>query len=239
MQKKVMIMDRKTIKFIYLGAVMAAAAAIFAWRKSCQPDAGLPFSSWQKALARQIGKVEAARLLAETSVRYAALLQTAPRQSPAALRRQQDEKMLPLLALYQALRGCYSQEKALALAEIAQRDASWVEMQPIKLIRLFPGLFPLFKWGNKLIIKSDYPPQRWTLEWRDSSPDIIAFDVQRCFLLETLQAQGAPELTPIFCQVDDWMMENLPPSIRWERTQTLGRGGAVCDFRWRKVQKKS
>ena len=51
------------------------------------------------------------------------------------------------------------------------------------------------------------------------------------------QAQGAPELTPICCQVDDWMMENLPPSIRWERTQTLGRGGAVCDFRWRRVPK--
>jgi hypothetical protein len=35
------------------------------------------------------------------------------------------------------------------------------------------------------------------------------------------------------------MMENLPPSIRWERTQTLGRGGSYCDFRWRRVQKKS
>jgi hypothetical protein len=31
------------------------------------------------------------------------------------------------------------------------------------------------------------------------------------------------------------MFETLPPTIAWERTMTLGRGGDRCDFCWRRI----
>jgi L-2-amino-thiazoline-4-carboxylic acid hydrolase len=36
----------------------------------------------------------------------------------------------------------------------------------------------------------------------------------------------------LYCLADDWLMENLPASIKWERTKTLARGNELCDFRW-------
>jgi hypothetical protein len=50
-----------------------------------------------------------------------------------------------------------------------------------------------------------------------------------------MMAYGAPELMPHICAFDDWMFETLPPSIAWERTTTLGRGGNRCDFCWGRV----
>jgi predicted ArsR family transcriptional regulator len=49
---------------------------------------------------------------------------------------------------------------------------------------------------------------------------------------------GAPELTPLYCQMDDLLFEALPPEIRWERTKTLGRGDEICDFRWTRQEVK-
>lgn len=228
-------MNKKRNTILWLGLGLVVAAVSYAWRKSTAADAGLPFAAWHKVLAGQIGADEARRILAETRLRYIELLQTGPQQTQAALRKQQEKRILPLLALYQVLQEAYTQEQALEIAEMAQRRAAWVEMQPVKLLRLFPGLFPTLKSGNQHTLQKDYPPPAWKFEWLETTPDVVAFNIYNCFYLDTLRAQGAPELTPIFCKVDDWMMENLPPSIRWERTQTLGRGGALCDFRWRRV----
>ena len=51
-------------------------------------------------------------------------------------------------------------------------------------------------------------------------------------LRDTLTAHGAPELTAVYCQGDDILFEALPPSITWDRTMTMGRGGERSDFRW-------
>lgn len=53
-----------------------------------------------------------------------------------------------------------------------------------------------------------------------------------CFYLNVLTAYGAPELTPVYCQMDDLLYGALSPSVRWRRTKTLGRGDDCCDFCW-------
>jgi hypothetical protein len=44
-----------------------------------------------------------------------------------------------------------------------------------------------------------------------------------------LKKYGAPELLPLFCELDDLVYGGIP-NIRWDRTKTIGRGGGVCDF---------
>jgi hypothetical protein len=50
-----------------------------------------------------------------------------------------------------------------------------------------------------------------------------------------LTEYGFPELTPHFCRLDDVLAAEAAPSVRFERTQTLARGGTLCDFRYARV----
>jgi hypothetical protein len=63
------------------------------------------------------------------------------------------------------------------------------------------------------------------------SPQRLIVHTFRCPILEALQTFHATELTSVFCASDDWLASALP-RIRWLRTTTLGRGGALCDFHW-------
>ena len=56
--------------------------------------------------------------------------------------------------------------------------------------------------------------------------------INGCVYFETLSAYGAPELGTIFCALDNFVFDEVSPYIRWERTQTIARGGELCDFRF-------
>jgi hypothetical protein len=81
------------------------------------------------------------------------------------------------------------------------------------------------------MVRSPYRPD--AQEIIEDSADCFAVNVYRCFILDTLTAHGAPELTALYCQTDDWLAETLP-QVKWLRTRTLGRGDELCDFRWRR-----
>lgn len=58
----------------------------------------------------------------------------------------------------------------------------------------------------------------------------MAFNLHSCFYHRVLSFYGVPELTTVFCDSDDVMMEAFDPAVRFERSTTIGRGGALCDF---------
>jgi hypothetical protein len=124
----------------------------------------------------------------------------------------------------------------LALDEIQDLFRAWAEIQYgalMGLMRRLPGPFPIFRLGFRMRM-ADFPAEGWDFRWIENSFLRIAFDCTSCFYLKTLSELGAPELTASFCQGDDVMGEMLPPSIVFRRTQTLGRGGVCCDFRYEK-----
>lgn len=59
----------------------------------------------------------------------------------------------------------------------------------------------------------------------------MAFNLHTCLYLDVLRLHKAEELTPVFCHLDDVMMQDVG-FVRWDRTQTQGLGAAYCDFRW-------
>jgi hypothetical protein len=95
-----------------------------------------------------------------------------------------------------------------------------------------PPSVRLFRRVTELAFRLGFPPEGWDWEWVEEGSGCFGFDVRRCFYLETLAAYGAPELTRVHCYTDDIQYQNLPDGMRWARTQTLGRGDDVCDFRW-------
>ena len=58
-------------------------------------------------------------------------------------------------------------------------------------------------------------------------------DVTACPYSRYLTELGCPELTRIFCKNDERIYGKLP-GIRFERTGTIGKGAARCDFCIRK-----
>jgi hypothetical protein len=59
--------------------------------------------------------------------------------------------------------------------------------------------------------------------------------MKSCFYLDVLENYGLPELTVLYCWLDDLIYEGVSPYVRWARKQTLGRGDACCDFRFERV----
>jgi hypothetical protein len=191
---------------------------------------------WQRALARRRGAAEAARLMVQVMTRYDELYAGRAHYVNRAMRHHLEARILPILALYQALREDEGDQEA-ALAEVDDlfHTVFAGQRRQIALLRLLPDPFPLFRWSACRKMQRSYPEEGWTTEWVADDEQCLAFNIRHCLYLETMKAYGAPELMPHICAFDDWMFETLPPTIAWERTTTLGRGGDRCDFCWRRV----
>jgi hypothetical protein len=98
-------------------------------------------------------------------------------------------------------------------------------------MKALPAPFQLFKLVFPQIMKK-FPAEGWDITYIENDDDKVAFNITRCFYLNTLAAYGAPELTASFCKCDDVMSECFPPAINFVRPHTLGRGDALCDFQY-------
>jgi hypothetical protein len=73
------------------------------------------------------------------------------------------------------------------------------------------------------------------MELLEDSEECLAFSNHHCIYLDVLSAYGAPELTALYCKLDDLMFQALPPTIVWRHSRTLARGDDECEFRWCRV----
>ncbi len=226
------ILDKKNITPFLLGVAAGfGLARLVRWQQS-RPVGAL--SAWQQYLTQKYGAAKAQRLSAAIQQRYAALLEQQPQPEHPALRWHLVENILPGLALYQTLLQEHDGDRPATLAEVDEALRGWTLHQSRLMLapaQLLPDAFPLFRKVFNRYMQA-FPAAGWDFDFVENSPERIAFNGTRCFYLQTLTAYGAPELTPAFCKTDEVMAELFPPSIRFVRTQTLGRGDAVCDFQY-------
>jgi hypothetical protein len=191
--------------------------------------------TWRKSLSRIYGEEKALALICAAQARYTDLwaIHSAERnrRNRAALK----TRILPGLALYQTLLDQnHDRPKTLADVDLLFRAAFFAGMVPgIRILSRLPDPFPLVKLALQLMARQEYLPG--SVRVVEDTQDCFAMNVYRCMIFDTLTAHGAPELTALFCNTDDWLAEEMP-NIRWERTQTLGRGGDRCDFCWRRIE---
>lgn len=194
--------------------------------------------TWQRALIEKHGEVQGAILAARAQARYEELYHERPRFTHPALRWHLEQNILPGLALYQALREEHSKRDAV-LAEtgslLALGSTSRALNNLVNMHTYLPLPFAFFRLIHRVSLLA-YPHQGWNIERLEQSKSSFAFNIHRCFYLDVLTAYGVPELTAMFCQIDDLAYAALSPSIKWERTKTLGRGDDCCDFRWSRVE---
>lgn len=63
-----------------------------------------------------------------------------------------------------------------------------------------------------------------------SSPKRYEYHVHKCPYQEVCSRYGLDGMVNMFCTTDDLMYRTAHRKVRFERTQTLGRGADVCDF---------
>ena len=236
-RERVKIMSRaKSYSLAVLGVASALGVAWLIRQHRRQTSS--PYA-WQQVLTTRHG-VEKGKQLAETiRQEQASLIAEAQIPENQALRKHLTESILPGLALYRVLLREYAGDKPAALDEVGEAFRDWtlarnrLLMAPLKIV---PEPFRLFKLAFNQTMKK-FPVEGWDFTYVENSDDKVAFNATRCFYLNTLTAYGAPELTASFCKSDDVMAELFPPSIRFIRDHTLGRGDAMCDFQYCRVEK--
>ncbi len=190
--------------------------------------------AWRRALIAKHGEVQGAILAARVEARYKVLYNERPHFRHPALRWHLEQNLLPGLALYQVL-SKESNDRDAALSETGSLLAigsTWKAFNTlVKMRKYLPLPFAIFRKIVRVSLLA-FPQQGWDIDQIEQSKTSFAFTVHRCFYLDVLTAYGAPELTAMFCRLDDLAYAVLSPSIRWERTKTLGRGDDCCDFRW-------
>lgn len=186
---------------------------------------------WLRALTRRRGPSEARRLIDAARKRVPALMKKVALPRHPALRKHLVDNILPGLALYHTLLA-RDPDRLAARAELdAVLRATVYQRRGLQLglLKRLPFQRVLFRLVLRNAMRA-YPPEGWAMTPRPANPDRVAFDIGRCYYLDTLTALGAPELTTAFCNGDTVMAELFPPTVRFERENTLALGGARCDF---------
>lgn len=199
--------------------------------------AKMPHSrKWQRVLSISHGSSNANRLMSQAQDYYDRFCAQHSAERDRANRAALKTRILPGLSIYKALLDQNDdQEKVLAEVDVLFRVAFFANiMQGLRLLNYLPNPFIVIRPALKIMTRNKYAPG--SQEIVEDSPDCFAVNVYRCFILDTLAMHDAGELTSSYCTTDDWLTEALP-TISWERTKTLGRGGDCCDFRWRRIER--
>ena len=144
--------------------------------------------------------------------------------------------VLPWAALYTALRkrGRTEQEAVETVTHAALAGAALERVATGLLLRTAPGR-RLFMRGVPHLVGL-FPAPAWELTWVERSDNRVAFDITRCYALDTLRLLDAAPVAVAVCADDDYVFSHLCPHLRFSRTGTLASGAPCCDFCWELVQ---
>lgn len=196
---------------------------------------------WERALAESLGAASAHRVVELAGIRYRQLLSRHAWPRHPMLVYHLRWQILPALALYTALRE-HGLAPSQTLYEVAR--LAWLEIGPlyrraIAWLKVVSDPFPIWRMLVRAAMRTIFPPAGWrTVPARDDA-HCYGFDVVGCWYHETLTKLGAPELTAVFCKMDDYLAGLVPASIVWSRQGTIGTGAERCDFRWCRAMRKS
>lgn len=73
----------------------------------------------------------------------------------------------------------------------------------------------------------------WDVEFPKCPKDIFAMTTHKCIYQQIFTKYGMPEMTAVFCKVDDILYSNLPRA-EFLYTEQIGTGGSMCDYSFKK-----
>jgi hypothetical protein len=162
------------------------------------------------------------------------LLKDAPNYRQAG-NRQNFKYAIPALAMYKTFRessalnedAAFSLTKKVIFKEVEQQLSSCWHM------RIFLKNISRFKWFADLVVDTqtslDEEGGWYAVAVDDGS--WIAYNVTRCGIVEYMKKKHAPELVPLFCELDIFTAQHMK-GLAFKRFATIADGAEVCDFRY-------
>ncbi len=229
-------MLKNVAKFLLGLAIGAVGGTLIAKKRFATPR--MPNAKiWQRILTEKMGELNAAIFMTRVEQRYGELKVQRPVFDKAVFNSHVVGNILPGLALYQILREDGKDVKT-ALVEIDALFEAWfyqfppLNMRLNQLMKFAPENFDIFRKLTLFAMDNAFPAPGWQYDIVQNDENSLAFDIHHCFYIDVLKQYNAPELTPVFCKLDDILMGAMPESIKWGRAQTIGMGAEYCNFRW-------
>lgn len=73
----------------------------------------------------------------------------------------------------------------------------------------------------------------WDVEFPNCPSDTFSMTTHKCIYQQIFSKYGMPEMTAIFCKVDDILYSNLPRA-EFIYTEQIVNGGKMCDYSYKK-----
>lgn len=141
-------------------------------------------------------------------------------------------QILPCIAFYETLvLETGSKAEALALYEKwclikVERMVKWIS----PLVKL-PGLYKQVPKLMEKLLHTTFGEKAGFSHKNVSCANGFSVDIIRCPYVEMCRKYNCMEIARFFCQSDDLCYGNIHPKLHWGRSQTLGTGGLLCDFK--------
>lgn len=143
-----------------------------------------------------------------------------------------NQNIIPAITTYRVLRAHgYSKEDSYHYIKDYVFGHYKIQATWIGIFGKLPFFYGMFKAIFPFAMKM-YPTKYWKVEWLQRDDHEIAFNMNDCLYYKTFLAYKCPELTSIFCAVDNLNYDNMSSKVQFVRTQTLGNHGTKCDFRF-------
>lgn len=136
--------------------------------------------------------------------------------------------LLPLIRAFEKRLGREETGKIVSdtLKEISRKDgnAKAESLGGNSLEDLASGVIPMWQGGGHL-----------ELEIKESTDDVLRFDVTRCDYVALYEELGMGDMKEVLSCGRDWaFLEGFNPGLELQRDQTLAAGDRVCNFCYRK-----
>lgn len=140
-------------------------------------------------------------------------------------------KILPRVAMYQALKEKMSGEEAMQIIDETVKISATKVGDILKNMTAKPFMPKVFmKLFATMTTKMFGEKSGFKQTFYEKNTKVLRFDITECPYCKYSKECGVPELTHTFCDSDVYCYGNLT-NVKFERTQTLGTGGKCCDFK--------
>lgn len=121
-------------------------------------------------------------------------------------------------------------------AEKTVADAMYEYIQPqidsMKKIAGHGWFVPFLKWSMPIKFKKTLG-YGWDVEFPSCPKDTFSMTTHKCIYKQIFSNYDMPEMTAVFCKVDDILYSELPRA-EFIYTEQIGTGGSMCDYSFKK-----
>lgn len=192
------------------------------------------FKDLESVCTEKYGNETGLNIYKKAEETFRKMVEEADYRNSNAIKFHMSKNIFPVLAYYMALLEYgFSTEDAYAnTLEETQKHATIAKKKNEKLGKI-PFSYQLFKMFCKKVMGKEYPVEGWETEWVRYDNKEVHFNLKRCVYHEITSKYGHPELCTVFCANDTTSFSGFLPSIRFERSGTIGEGKKMCDFHFK------